>query len=99
MGFRLHRTNLSCIEKKRYILVCTDYVTKWVEAKSLYQASEKYVVDFLYEDIFTHFGVPREIVTDHGAQFTSKSDAIPCPTVPDQAPQVFSISSVGQWAS
>jgi hypothetical protein len=58
--------------KKRYILVCTYYVTKWVEAKSLYQASEKSVVDFLYEDIFTCFGVPREIVTDQGVNFTSK---------------------------
>jgi hypothetical protein len=53
--------------KKRYILVCIDYVTKWVEEKSLYQASEKSVVDFLFEDIFTCFGVPREIVTDQGA--------------------------------
>jgi hypothetical protein len=57
--------------RKRYILVCTDYVTKWVEAKSLYSANEQSVVDFLFEEIFTHFGVPREIVTDQGTQFTS----------------------------
>eukprot|EP00253_Pinus_taeda_P007151 PITA_07151 len=29
------------------------------------------VVSFLYEDIFTRFGVKREIVTDQGSQFTS----------------------------
>jgi transposase InsO family protein len=60
------------LRKKKYILVCTDFVTKWVEAKSLYQATEKLVVEFIYEDIFTCFGVPREIVTDQGSQFTSK---------------------------
>jgi hypothetical protein len=58
--------------KKNYILVCTDYVTKWVEEKSLFRAKEKYVVEFIYEDIFTHFYVPCEIVTDQGTQFTSK---------------------------
>ena len=56
-------------KKKRYILVCIDYVTKWVEAKSLYQSNEQSVVDFLFEEIFTRFGVPREIVTDQGTQF------------------------------
>ena len=58
-------------KKKKYILVCTDYVTKWVEAKALVSATENSVVNFLYEDIFTRFGVPREIVTDQGSQFTS----------------------------
>eukprot|EP00253_Pinus_taeda_P002632 PITA_02632 len=58
-------------KKKKYILVCNDYVTKWVEAKALLVATENLVVNFLYEDIFTHFGVPREIVTDQGSQFTS----------------------------
>jgi hypothetical protein len=46
-------------KKKKYILVCTDYVTKWVEAKALLAASEQSVVDFLFNDIFTRFGVPH----------------------------------------
>ena len=59
--------------KNKYILVCTDYVTKWVEAKYLLRAIGKPIIEFIYEDIFTCFGVPREIVTDNGAQFVSKS--------------------------
>jgi transposase InsO family protein len=58
--------------RKNYVLVCTNYVTKWVEAKALFRATEKSVVEFIYGDIFTYFGVPREIVTDQGNQFTSK---------------------------
>jgi hypothetical protein len=58
-------------KKKNYILVCTNYVTKWVEEKALPATSEKSVVDFLFNDIFTRFVVPREIVTDQGTQFTS----------------------------
>jgi hypothetical protein len=58
--------------KKKYILVCIDYVTKWVEAKALYSTNEQSVVDFLFEEIFTRFEVPREIVTDQGTQFYLK---------------------------
>ena len=58
--------------KMKYILVCTDYVTEWAEAKSLFKATENSIVEFIYEEIFTRFGVPREIVTDQGSQFTSK---------------------------
>ena len=57
---------------KKYILVCTNYFFKWVEAKPLPRATEQTVVNFLFEEIFVRFGVPREIVTDQGAQFTSK---------------------------
>lgn len=56
---------------KSYILVCTDYVTKWVEVKAMKHARDNKVAEILYEQIFTRYGVPREIVTDQGAQFTS----------------------------
>ena len=34
-------------KQKKYILVCTDYVTKWVEAKALVSSTEISVVHFL----------------------------------------------------
>lgn len=59
-------------KQKKYILVCNDYVTKWVEGKALPFSSKNIVVSLIFEDIFTCFGVPREIVTDEGKQFTSR---------------------------
>ena len=56
---------------KSYILVYTDYLRKWVEVKAMKHARDQKVVEFLYEEIFTHYGVPRELVTKQGAQFTS----------------------------
>ncbi|XP_057841793.1 uncharacterized protein LOC131051344 [Cryptomeria japonica] len=56
---------------KSYILVCTNYLTKWVEVKETKHARDNKVAKFLYKDIFTRYGVPREVVTDQGAQFTS----------------------------
>ena len=57
---------------KKYILVCTDYLTKYAEAKALVRATEQTVVNFLFEEIFVRYEVPREIVTDQGTLFTSK---------------------------
>jgi hypothetical protein len=57
--------------QKVYIVVCTDCMKKWVEAKSLHRETEEEVIDFLVEDIFIRFGGPRELVTDGGPPFTS----------------------------
>ena len=56
---------------KSYILVCTDYLTKWVEVKAMKHAHDEKVAEFLYEEIFTRYGVPKELFTNQGAQFTS----------------------------
>ena len=57
--------------QKVHILICTDYVTKWVEANAVVKAIEQDVLDFLFEEIFARYGAPRETVSDGGAQFTS----------------------------
>ena len=36
------------------------------------KANDQAVIDFLYSEIFTRFGVPREVVTDGGPQFMSR---------------------------
>ena len=56
---------------KSYILFYIDYVTKRVEVKPLTRATEEAISDFLFKDILVQFGIPREIVTDGGPQFTS----------------------------
>jgi len=54
-----------------YILVCTDYMTKWVEAKALIRENEESVLTSLFEEIFVIFGVSRELVTNGIPPFNS----------------------------
>jgi hypothetical protein len=55
--------------QKAYILVATDYMTKWVEAEALPNAIEEVVIKFIFK-LFVWYGLPREIITDGGSQFT-----------------------------
>ena len=49
--------------KKQYIIVCTDYLTKWAKTKAIKAATEEKVAEFLRENVFYKFGYPRELVT------------------------------------
>lgn len=55
-----------------YIIVATDYLTKWVEAKSTQRNDAQTTAQFLYENIFTRYGLPIEIVSDRGTHFINK---------------------------
>ena len=46
-------------------------MTKWVEAKGLVRTTNQVVLELLFEEIFTQFGVHKEIVTYGGPQFVS----------------------------
>eukprot|EP00253_Pinus_taeda_P002737 PITA_02737 len=46
-------------KQKYYIIVCTNYLTKWVEAKVIKEATEEKVTELLRESIFYKFEYPR----------------------------------------
>lgn len=52
-----------------YILVATNYCTKWPEAKALRKNYAAEVAKFLYQNVMTRFGCPVELVSDQGTHF------------------------------
>ena len=56
----------------KYILVAVDYVSKWVEAIALANNEGKSVTTFLKMNIFSHFGTPRDIISDRGSHFCNR---------------------------
>src|SRR3989440_9705887 len=56
----------------RYILVTTDYLTKWPEAKAMKDATATNVVKFIYEVIICRHGCPKIILSDRGTHFRNK---------------------------
>ena len=60
------------VGNKKYLLVGTDYFTKWVEIEPL--ANIRYVnaKRFVWKNIVTRFGVPHVLISDNGLQFDNK---------------------------
>jgi len=57
--------------KKQYILVMVDYATRYPEAVALKDIRAETVAEALWE-FWTRLGIPEEVLTDNGSQFTSQ---------------------------
>ena len=55
--------------RAQYIIIATYYLTKWVEAKAMPKNDARTTTYFLYEYIFTRYGLLLEIVSDRGTHF------------------------------
>jgi IS30 family transposase len=56
----------------KYIVVATDYMTKWPEAKAIPQATAQQVANFIYEDIICRHGCPQLLLSDRGSHFRNQ---------------------------
>lgn len=57
---------------KRYIVVATDYMTKWPEARALDVATAEKVAEFIFEEIICRHGCPHIILSDRGTHFRNQ---------------------------
>ena len=55
----------------QYLLVLTDYFSKWIEVEAYVNINDSAVKTFIRKNILCRHGVPYEIVTDNRAQFIS----------------------------
>ena len=55
-----------------YIVVATEYLTKWVEAKAVKTDTAVHAVTFMYENIISRFGCPKILVSDRGPHFLNE---------------------------
>ncbi|GFU62532.1 retrovirus-related Pol polyprotein from transposon 17.6 [Trichonephila clavipes] len=56
----------------KWIIVCTDYATRYAITKALPTAEVDEIAKFLLEEIVLRHGAPRVIITDRGAVFRSR---------------------------
>ncbi|RVX18715.1 Gag-Pol polyprotein [Vitis vinifera] len=64
-------TSPSCTCQKKFLLVATDYFSKWVEAEAYPSIKDKDVTKFVWKNIICRFGIPQTIIADNGPQFDS----------------------------
>ena len=55
----------------KWILIATNYFTKWVEVILTINANDLVVIKFMEENILSHFGHPIKIITDNDQVFKS----------------------------
>ncbi|RVW65441.1 Pro-Pol polyprotein [Vitis vinifera] len=57
--------------QKKFLLVATDYFSKWEEAEAYASIKDKDVTKFVWKNIICRFGIPQAIIADNGPQFDS----------------------------
>jgi hypothetical protein len=61
----------SLYTRNYYVLVATNYTTKWVEAKALQTNIAMVMARFMYEFILMQFNCPITLGNDQGVHFTN----------------------------
>jgi hypothetical protein len=52
-----------------FMLVATEYFTKWTEVVPLKNMTHKEIIEFIMEHIIHRFGIPQTLMTGQGTSF------------------------------
>ena len=55
-----------------YIVVATEYLAKWVEAKAVKTGMAIHAATFMYKNIISRFRCPKVLVSDQGLHFLNE---------------------------
>ena len=55
-----------------HFIVAVDYFPKWVEAMPTIKSDGETATHFIFNQIITQFGIPKDLVTDHGRHFQNR---------------------------
>ena len=64
--------NLASAGGNHHIIVVVDYFMKWVEAMPTVKSDGETAAHFIFNQIITQFGIPKDLVTDHGRHFHNR---------------------------
>lgn len=70
---------ISFNSENKYLLVFTEYLTKWVEVEAIADKAASTILKCLYKFISDH-GVPEVIITDQGREFCNELNDGVCTT-------------------
>ncbi|RVW50063.1 Gypsy retrotransposon integrase-like protein 1 [Vitis vinifera] len=85
--------------QKKFLLVATDYFSKWVEAEAYASIKDKDVTKFVWKNIICRFGIPQTIIADNGPQFDSIAFRNFCSAAKHPELILHTTISSKQWAS
>lgn len=71
-GIYFTTCNPPSVGNHKHIIVVVDYFTKWVEAMLTFKNDSETSTLFLLNQVTSRFGIPKEIVTDHGSHFQNQ---------------------------
>ena len=57
------------VAQKKFLLVATNYFSKWVEAEVYANIKDKDVSKFVWKNIIYRFGISQAIIANNGSRF------------------------------